>query len=725
MLIAPIPRVNESPKSLLNRYSTSNFFESVSVALEVRYEEALASSRFLFGDLPQVKAIALKLNRKLDVDMAQWFYAQKSGFTAESPVLWKGISIPYSFFIPSRARVCPVCIGESLIHQSADFSFFRTCTTHKLKLHDKCHSCSSPLGWLRGTMKKCRHCKIDLSTLPKIADDRPAEQTLLKWFEDGLITQVELTLKLLDSLKGFYSSQVIEGGILLEAVLQLLSGHVDKTIEILGNLYPVERIPKRLMLAPFFVVNELENSQLKDKLSEHIGGLHNAVGDLKHLKTQLRFEEVEFGLNISAVTRRKLQAEGFLSKAVGKHGYDAITMESINNILSIVMKQAVPADNSKESKSIPLGRTLISSLKMLKDKQIHSHPSDWSEGLYGIHVQSLEIEPKISDTHFLDIDEFAIKANTYPDAIRRAVHAGVVKADITPIGRKGTLFSIDTVSMFCSKYCFSTEIAKQTKGGRTIIGALLLAAGVKPISGPQIDGSLVPLYLRSDISKLDLHQLMQKRQFSSKSGRKSAGVTLYDKGLWVSSREMRGLFDLCAVELTQAVQAGLLEQGVPKDREADNSRYFVRSSVDKFRDLLSQAKLIDDFCEELMISKKEFQLRFIQSGFIEPLCIGKRRWVRGVDLPKVRLDCQNFVGLYSAGIITGAPPKHFRNLLNTHRIRKVSTTQTITASHFDLILRKDLDIHAVKAKERGLWAEVSGELTASLVSDLTEIGSQI
>lgn len=124
MLVAPIPRADESPKSLLNRFAMENLFPSVPVSLGIPYAEGNSTTRYLFGDTSQVRKFAARLRDTQNLDLGNWFYKHSSGFTQNSPVVWKNCRVPMTLLASKASRICPCCIKNNFIHQSADFLLF-------------------------------------------------------------------------------------------------------------------------------------------------------------------------------------------------------------------------------------------------------------------------------------------------------------------------------------------------------------------------------------------------------------------------------------------------------------------------------------------------------------------------------------------------------------------------------------------------------------------------
>jgi len=179
------------------------------VSLDIPYADGNSTTKYLFGDVPQVRKFASRLRDSQNLDLEDWFYKHSSGFTQDSPVVWKNCRVPMAFLAPKASRICPCCIKKNFIHQSADFLLFETCVTHQKRLIDTCPTCFEPLSWINGSIGSCRWCKANLSELLGIDDDRPSEKILLKWVELGESERFEHAANLMNSLRHFYPKEFI------------------------------------------------------------------------------------------------------------------------------------------------------------------------------------------------------------------------------------------------------------------------------------------------------------------------------------------------------------------------------------------------------------------------------------------------------------------------------------------------------------------------------------
>lgn len=730
MLSKPIPREEESPKGLFARYREGNEYKSVPLALNIHHDYFKRYAQFLFGDHSNVRLFTYHLGTRIDEDLGRWFYSQEEGFTSESPVIWNGSLIPRVFFLPSKTRICPCCIQELKLHQSADFSFFSTCTIHGLKLYEACSSCQHPFSWMNGSLKTCAKCQTSLPNLPQERMERPAEATLMQWVRERKHELVNSCLLFLQAIRLYYPKEAFESGLLLEVAVKLHQKDTSLLLDRLSRIYPKGMLPNRFILAPLLLscnsgdFNEIERLLLPllDGLMDCDGGNNEPVK-----KQAANLEEVEFALNISAQTRRRLQAKGLLREIKSDSRLVKIEMCSIIELVGLLQGATTLVVNrqsgTRTGKTVSLQKELVNHLILIQQGRADVISDGWSQGLRGFRCRLRTEEIVVADQHKLNINQFATEAKTYPDAIRRLVKAGFIKADFPIPGRRGVLFKAENVQAFTRQYCFSSEIAAQVGMGRTIIGAVLDSAGIKPVSGPKVDNALIPLYRREDLEGIDLIGLIHRGEFKSNAGRKKGNPSLYDQEIWMSSAEVAQVFDFCPVELSQAVDMGYLKIGIPQGRESDNRRYYYRESVESFKILLSKATLTQDAYRQLEISKSEFYKRFVHSGFASIIKIGHRTWICEEQYARVKEDCDLFIGLHTASQLTGAPHSHFRNLASTNRLLLVKPEETITAGFFDLIRRRDLAIYGAKLIKRSLATSSEWGPSIPLTSQIRSVSN--
>lgn len=143
---------------------------------------------------------------------------------------------------------------------------------------------------------------------------------------------------------------------------------------------------------------------------------------------------------------------------------------------------------------------------------------------------------------------------------------------------------------------------------------------------------------------------------------------------------------------------GLLREGVPPGRSADNRRYFRVSSVVSAQKWFSTAVSWEQAATKLSRSASSLKSRFLRSRYIQPLKIGTRRWIGAADIERMRLHLERFCTCAEADAWHRAPLKHFNNLVATGRVQPVSPQNTegvdsVTLLHWS-------EVRAMKRRSR-------------------------
>lgn len=716
MLVCPVLRVNESPKSILNRYFSNVWHNSLHAAIGDPGRYGLPTVKVILGADKSVQDLCDRLHEKFKLDLTPHFYIQTEGFTEESPILWKNCKVPYALFDGKGMRICPQCINdEKFIHQATDFLFINSCPIHDFALYDKCPNCHKSMHWAHKSMLTCRFCSFSFGSIAPINLKIPAEKELLSWIEVGRTVDVEAALFVLNHLRRHFPEKSFVSGKLLELSVNIIKKNAEETLQVMSTLLPVGEVPNRLLLSPIFAAL-VEHRSLTDFLVPYLAESTTISVEGDFPKHTFRLTEVEFAFNVSARTIYVMRRKGLLVAQKTDKSYEGVTAESVYGLIEGINHAQQPHRDGSVA-WVSFSTNIVFYLGLMLEGKLHIKAFDWAEGFPGVMVRSYPKTVLDINDDWLSIVDFANRAGTYPDAIRRLIAAKFIKPGRMATSRKRAEFHREEVEHFCAKYCFISEISRRVGRGRTILSAALFSVGVLPVSGPTVDGALIPLYLRSQVEdpRLDLARIVDARNFKCRSGRKVQGMVLYDQNVWASSKEVTKTFGLCPVDFSSVVKQGLLTTGVPVGREADNTRYYTRQSVESFKLFLSEAISEKDAINELGITRSEFLTRFINNGFCKVIVVGKARLYSKDDMQRMRDDCRKYVSLGTAIRILGTPHRHFYNLLRTKRIGTVSSEETITAAAVHLIEREKVFIHGVLSPEKNIKKAISEAKSRPLV----------
>lgn len=273
-------------------------------------------------------------------------------------------------------------------------------------------------------------------------------------------------------------------------------------------------------------------------------------------------------------------------------------------------------------------------------------------------------------TDLLSLEETAEQLGTYADAIRRIEKAGHLTRHVraNAQGRQHITFTSEEVQRFDREYIFVGNLATQLSTGATSLSDRLAAVGVSPISGPRVDGALVNVFRRTDLLDVDLQKVKALKNYPTRTGRKVAGVVRYDKKRWLTSTEAAESLGITVQQVAALQRSELLVSDTPPDREADNRDYFLRTDVEKTRCELDAMIDIDTAAAQVGLTRREFVVRFIESGFVQCVSVWKKQRIRRVDLQRIQENLVKYLSAAQAGEILGT---HSRYLLNAERAGRI------------------------------------------------------
>lgn len=701
MITFPLAKPFESPKSLLISLAYRNFYDTVNQALSTWEQGASRSCLHLLTAQDRGVKRGLEEYRTVtDRCIAHHFYSQEKGATSETPLRFLKVRVNYSLIDMVGYRVCPKCLEAGRKNLAfADCLAFRACPEHQIKLVSKCPGCSRPFQWTTFNPERCRHCGIGMARLPQEYLEDAAEGELYHLFAHGKVGQAEAVLDAFKELSTKYPRTAIESGFVLNLAVNFVMGrHEVLRRMLLGALPSGVKWPSVFLLAQFF--HSRNRDGFKKLMAEKPFvdfriDKFDAACEAK--KPFFRVDELAMALDVSQKVLSDLFKANLLQREVGAQGLVTVTAESVSRLLEII--QSAPIyEPLHGSNFAPLNGTLSERILALsKGGAQLAIPHDWSIGLANLEILKPKNTSALEDLSHLGVNAFAKATFSYSEAIRRACRSGFIKPDAPSDTRTPYKFTRGFIDKFVQQYCFLSELSKKVGRGRTILSAVLKEQGIKPLSGPDVDGGLIPIYRRSDVDQVNLDLHLDNKNFRSNAGRKKAGVTTHDKNKWVNTKEVSLHLGLCAIEVSELLSLGWLTVGTPEGREKDNTRYFTRESLQEAQRKLSLYIELNQATAELGVPRTEFYKRFVYTGLIKVLKISKRKLIHVGELEVARQQCMEYVSLGTADKMVGAF-KHFRNLVNTKRIETVSESECVSARELALIRREHVLLHAITSE---------------------------
>lgn len=245
------------------------------------------------------------------------------------------------------------------------------------------------------------------------------------------------------------------------------------------------------------------------------------------------------------------------------------------------------------------------------------------------------------------IPDAAEKLKCLTDALRRVIKAGLLKAPRVrcPDGHHRQIVPIKELERFDACYVFSATLAKEVGDEPRRFAEKLMDEGVKPASGPGIDGGLMYVFRRNDLENIDIQVVARKTAYNKRCGRKTKKNTeelhreFVAQGLLTAAEAAR-LLGASVQQVSRLATQGYLAE-FDHDGKLGNRRYFCTTDVNgylaAYRD---NPALIPEksAAESLGISLARFRASMIRSGKIAVISDGLNRYVRRAEICRTGED---------------------------------------------------------------------------------------
>lgn len=612
----PRARNEESPRSLLVRAAHMNGFKSVAKMIAALHGEN--NRRPLEWQLND--SSMAKLFEALDerAHLVLPFHRRSSRVTRGAPILINNIAIPLNHLRTTEHAICPGCLADGWQRYIQDVNFIDECPYHQCRYIMTCPACEQNLTWTDCNGTLCQ-CSFDLRNCPKQPSSSSFSKHLLSIFQNQ--DQAKFGV-FLDNLKALRYSSVIHSSEKKE-VLELalaIALHDKRSIEI-----GVSKSIAHYAVAPtlFFVAPWLLSKDEEIKTT--------AIGLLSHDVSALALDQNNQSSQPLWLLRDELETIG------------------INQPKLHTLKK--------------MG--LITQVKIKTNTPHRYYSTEWASVQNWLNSSG---SPKLAITSpsHLDIEQAALYLDVYPEVVRSAVRAHFMASN-TKTGKSGKLLLCkEEVSTFHQKYIFVGPLAKSLGSPNTTLTARLMSVGIKPISGPTIDGSLVAIYQRSTLDMSKIAQALAAETYSHKAGRKLHALQPSDNH--ISSTDTAKILGMEVQRLKYLERVGLLREETPSQFLSENRRYFTKNSVFSTQTILNNSITIEDASNKLGVSIGPLTRRFIKSGFIKPLLLGRRTLITCDDVEIMRENLTHYCSCDQLDKYLRAPTGHTANLISTGRI---------------------------------------------------------
>lgn len=693
-----LPKAEESPRSILLRTATRNGYKGIRT-LALQFDpspfRALATQ---LGKSDLIQSFASQAGLHAD-KFISGFYRQREGVTSSLPVLMSGTYMPLDALLVSKHRICPGCLNEDCFRVIQDIEWVDVCPYHAYQYIDTCPLCHRGFDWCNMQMSRCS-CGHDFSEfpLPIIEGDASGAKTLL----EALRNQDEEFTQRLDRILlalRFSSESKLDKRIELFNQAVLLARNPESEIPIWLQDAQMKHpgLPVRALIAPLAIISDSQVSQAA--LAALIASSSIFPGRCVNCECERKYftsPELEYTFGISRQTLLALSREQLIARHE-EGGRDAdYSSASVCGFFDIFRHTTPNPDQSAVRALNPkrhFGGGLTDEIRKIRDGESLASFADPRIALseYQIWAERHPRKGKSIEApdEFYTAAEVAELLETYPDAIRRAIKAGKITTRTVTGPSRTLLIPRADVEQFAKEFIFIGALSKQYNAKPTTFSAQLMSASIMPVSGPSIDGALIPIYCLSDFKGHDLAKIAASTEFKTKAGRKRGDPARYDQSKWITAIMASKQLGVSVQKLSDLVAYGLLTEETPPNRGADNTRYFTVESVKSSKTWLDQSIALDDLVKRVSSSKLQFEIRFVRSGYIRPLLVNRQQRVSAEDAWRVLAHVEEYCTCTEAAGRMGVQKGHFHNMLKLGKIQAASQEESGIGTVI-LLRREDL-----------------------------------
>ena len=638
-------RREESPRSVLIRTAQGNGFESVAVM--ARHAGSRESLQPIAWQLRNSKLIQqLGSNADLNGDRFLESFYDQVGRTRESPINVMGLHVPVDAIHAEPFTYCSDCAEQGVYYSIQDLVWLSSCPYHDREYVSKCQSCERPIRWTHLRGHQCQ-CGFDFKQANNPTLHSKASHLLLEIFRAKDQQSLDRFIFALRALR--YSKPAAQDEPTVELAARIATCEetaLDEWLCEARERFPC--LPVRPLIAVWMTSSDpWIKSQVSRLLVTH-ASTSSASEPCRCSDVWLHQEEMCCALNVSVKKLRSLLTRDLIQRA--KHRKTRWVYSS-------------------------------KSLCRLLEREHSGFAPEFASPIDGVsNVQPYEL---------MTIDAVATLLGVYPAAIRNAIVCGFMGGYLHK--KAGSKASIPraVANEFNDDFIFIGQVANELNLPRTTLSAKLLHLGVKPVSGPIIDGGLVTIYRRKDIDDDVRHKLRTLRVYKTNAGRKSAAARRGDSSSseLIPSTAAAQALGVSLHDLKHLEKLGYLV----RSNGLNLKRHYTAVSVSTAKLTLEEMLPLKVFSLEINMSSPTFSRRFLQSGYVEHIRVGAKVFIPSHQMARVIEHRRSFLSFCEADEFLGTPFGHSSNLTKTGRLNPVSKTDQGYVSTVRLLHRCDVE----------------------------------
>jgi len=654
----PRAQPGESPLSLLRRAAHGNGMRST-LRFFYSFNPRVDHSATAFGTLsrnPQLfrhTGLAAGIPAD-DIDAVMY---RRAGAGGRDELIWNGLRVPVGAVSFRQAKTCVACLLDQGYSSSEwDHCAAVACARHEVLLQDACPICLESWTHDLGPMA-CGCAPADLR-----AAAVPVPTAAASLLHRLIAAKDQVGLSLLGTLERVLdwwsrlglSLHPLAKALALENLITARWPELPPT----ASRHARDRLHPRVALAP------LLNSALPAAQSLSLSLLSAEMPPLnvRPLTQKMRASEAMAVLGVRRVPFSKLVRDGHLVTTS-----ESFAVADINRLLRSTegspcsSSTLVPVDGLRAG-SGPLSLSTI--VSQIKAGQITAYHCPAALGLDGLQVHAASTAEDPDRPPAFGIAEVALRLGVHTECVRSLIRTGLLSAQRAPAST-GTkwVFCPDVVDRFDNTYVIASALAKDHDAPVTTFASRIRSAGVMPVSGPDVDGGLTYVFLRLEISRLDLLRVATQ-DYVSPAGRKRGATKAIDRTCsWTETARVLGL---SSPQLHSAMSNGWFEGFVREGKE----RRFLISDVHALRDRLQRDySTVAAAAATLSQTPAQFRRAWVDTGLVKLHRFGLQDLVKFADLEQPRAIWSELATGSEIGRLTGRDRTLCSNLEKTGQLR--------------------------------------------------------
>jgi hypothetical protein len=692
LIVHPASKPQESLAGYILRLSELNglrgFFDVLSLAgMSTQYASMISTFQLFDERRSHLGWLPAVIGRPLS-ELQSLTYALPRDIGRPESASWGAQQMPLRAMRTKHGCICPECLLEDpYVRQSWDWSLITTCSEHKRYLLSECPSCHTPISRARTEVCKCL-CLYDFRDAALGAEERLKAQVdeltvfvshettydydfLLAWTTLAAISSDAPSL-IPDLLKFAQLDCVTQHYHLKEALSVWDEGPTRFLKGVRENRsFLVSVLGPRCASLPFyrhsaavkaaFALSECEKSMNGFTALGTSLPSSESESEAENFAAILSCSDVAYLLNVALrVVTTSIEYGALLplrGPSVDGFGSWRFSVKDVVTFLSKIVVTSLQvgptyrfADAGRPSGifGVPGTGRLMGSLR---NGTMRVVAYDAAIGLPSLSVQSTTLpEPVKEVENFIGIKEAGARLVVHPTLLYPLIKAKFIPA--TKV-RGQFQISLEDFAIFHAKYVFAGELARELKTNHLNLAEKLMTCGANPISGPRVDGTIVYLFLRSDVAKLDLPKVASMKKYFTNTGRRplSSPPTTKD---YLTSAEAAQQLGISMPKLGILVRRNFIEGRT--HFVGRNARYFLQVELDQYLSAFrnnAEFLPIHAAANFLGVSLWHLHQRWVKRRIIEVYDDGLQRYLRVSDLRRIDEERKELLTSKEASIILG------------------------------------------------------------------------